>query len=187
MPSPAVRSVNKSRGTHNCIWNEPQYLCRFHRSLKLPCHEFFFLWPDMENNPYLQSSWWWPPWRVITRWQCWHGQWPWWQPVKIPELCDGLLGRNCFAFCKTYREWKGVMGFALWCCLSTKLNFDFELHFWWVSSYISIRLGRLRWVPTVHCTGRRGLNLLTVVRPVELAQYAGAKPRGSSDKWLPYT
>ena len=28
----------------------------------------------------------------------------------------------------------------------------------------------LRWVPTAHCAGRRGLNLLTAVRPVELAQ-----------------
>ena len=34
-----------------------------------------------------------------------------------------------------------------------------------------IRLGPLRWVPTVHCAGRRGLNLLTAVRPVELAHW----------------
>ena len=32
----------------------------------------------------------------------------------------------------------------------------------------SIRLGPLRWVPIAHCAGRRGLNLLTVVKPVEL-------------------
>ena len=36
-----------------------------------------------------------------------------------------------------------------------------------------IRLGPLRWVPTVHCAGRRGLNLLTAVRPVELAHCLG--------------
>ena len=34
----------------------------------------------------------------------------------------------------------------------------------------SIRLGPMRWVPTAHCAGRRGLNLLTAVSPVELAQ-----------------
>ena len=33
----------------------------------------------------------------------------------------------------------------------------------------SIRLGPMRWVPTAHCAGRRGLNLLTAVSPVELA------------------
>ena len=33
----------------------------------------------------------------------------------------------------------------------------------------SIRLGPLRWVLTSHCAGSRGLNLLTAVRPVELA------------------
>ena len=35
---------------------------------------------------------------------------------------------------------------------------------------ISIRLGHLQWVPTAHCAGRQGLNLLTAVRPVELSQ-----------------
>ena len=34
----------------------------------------------------------------------------------------------------------------------------------------SIRLGPWRWAPTAHCAGRRGLNLLTAARPVELAQ-----------------
>ena len=33
----------------------------------------------------------------------------------------------------------------------------------------SIWLGPLRLVPTAHCAGRRGLNLLTAVRPVKLA------------------
>ena len=44
---------------------------------------------------------------------------------------------------------------------------DWSVH---SGSYFSIRLGPLRWVPTAHCAGRRGLNLLTTVRPVELAQ-----------------
>ena len=35
----------------------------------------------------------------------------------------------------------------------------------------SIRLGPMRWVPTAHCAGRRGLNLLTAVSPVELAHW----------------
>ena len=57
--------------------------------------------------------------------------------------------------------------------LSVKLN-SFRI---WVEFLIgqlilevtfSIRLGPLRWVPTAHCAGRRGLNLLTAVRPVEL-------------------
>ena len=34
---------------------------------------------------------------------------------------------------------------------------------------ISIRLGHLQWVPKTHCAGRRRLNLLTAIRPVELA------------------
>ena len=37
----------------------------------------------------------------------------------------------------------------------------------------SIRLGPMRWVPTAHCAGRRGLNLLTAVSPVELAHCVG--------------
>ena len=39
---------------------------------------------------------------------------------------------------------------------------------------ISIRLGPLRWVPTAQRAGRRGLNLLAAVRPVELAQWTRA-------------
>ena len=41
----------------------------------------------------------------------------------------------------------------------------------------SIRLRYLRWVPKVHCAGRRGLNLLTVLR---LAQSLSLRPNGVS-------
>ena len=37
----------------------------------------------------------------------------------------------------------------------------------------TIRLVPLRWVPTAYCAGKRGLNLLTAVRPVKLVQYQG--------------
>ena len=51
----------------------------------------------------------------------------------------------------------------------------------------SIRLGPMWWVPTAHCAGRRGLNLLTAVSPVELAHcvwvvicYRSANPTGGT-------
>ena len=46
-------------------------------------------------------------------------------------------------------------------------NSDWSVH---SVSYFFIRLWPLRWVPTAHCAGRWGLNLLIAVRPVELAQ-----------------
>ena len=83
-------------------------------------------------------------------------------------------GPNCFAFCKTYWKWKRSDGFHI--MVSTISLILIRI---WVESLIgkfilevtfSIRLGPLRGVPTAHCAGRRGSNLLTVVRPVELAQ-----------------
>ena len=54
----------------------------------------------------------------------------------------------------------------------------------------SIQLAPLRWVPTAHCAGRRGLNLLTAVRPVELTHCSGnwrcehAQDRGFLRNWV---
>ena len=76
--SPTVRSVNKSRGTQNCIRYEPQYaICLvftirlYYKALKID-----FIWSDMANNLQLQSSWRWPLWQDRSLW-------PWWKPVKV--------------------------------------------------------------------------------------------------------
>ena len=113
--------------------------------------------------------------QVIARCQRWARLVPWWQPMKLPWWCDRLRDQNYLAFCETYRKWKRAMGFTFWCCLLPEFNFAFVSNFWLASSLwkllFSIRLGPLRWVPTALCAGRRGLNLLTAVRPVELAQW----------------
>ena len=65
-----------------------------------------------------------------------------------------------------------MTGFTLWCCF--KLNWisilsrfsDCSVH---SGSYYSFQLGPMRWILTTHCAGRRGLNILTAVRPVKLA------------------
>ena len=67
-----------------------------------------------------------------------------------------------------------VMGFTLWCCLWPKFDFENESNFWLVSLFWKFRFPfdwelcdeyrRAR-----HCADRRDLNLLTAVRPVELA------------------
>ena len=58
--------------------------------------------------------------------------------------------------------------FELHWILILSLISDWSVH---SGNYFSIRLGPLRWVPTAQGAGRRGLNLLTAVRPVGLAQW----------------
>ena len=73
--------------------------------------------------------------QVTARSQCWAWSVPWWQPMKIPQWCDSLSYQNCFALCKTYWEWKRVMGVTLWCCLLAKFDLEFESNFQLVSSF----------------------------------------------------
>ena len=61
--SPAVRSVNKSRDTRNCVRSEPKvcHLCPRRHWFILQIHRNYFECSDIANTPQLQSSW---------RWQC---------------------------------------------------------------------------------------------------------------------
>ena len=57
--TPAVRSVNKSRDTRNCVQNEPKYaICvLFATRLYYKALGIIFLSFDIANTPQVQSSW----------------------------------------------------------------------------------------------------------------------------------
>ena len=117
---PAVRSVNKSHDTRNCVQNEPKYaICvlvatrLYYKVLEIILCAL--IWQIRHNynrlddaNVKLQFT---------ARCQRWARPVPWWQPMKIPYWCDRWRGQNCLAFCKTFWKWKRMMGFILWCCL----------------------------------------------------------------------
>ena len=115
--SPAVRSVNKSRDTRNCVQNEPEYaICvifttiSYYKALgSILCG---LVWQIRHNY---NRSWRWPLWHysspqdVSTGCGQYHGDNSW-------KFCN-LKDQHWFAFCKTYWKWKRVMGSTLWCCL----------------------------------------------------------------------
>ena len=57
--SPAVRSVNKSRDTRNCVQNEPMYVICVLVATRLyyKATGIIFVCCDIANTPQLQSSW----------------------------------------------------------------------------------------------------------------------------------
>ena len=136
---------------------------------------------DIANTPQFQSSWRWPLWCYIT------GH----RKMSVLGTASAMLttqensvmmwslkGPKMFCVSWNLLEMKKIDGFHI-----MALPIRYILIRVWVEFLIgqfileevtfSIRLGPLRWVPTAHCAGRRGLNLLTAVRPVELSQYQG--------------
>ena len=118
--SPAVRSVNKSRNTRNCVQKEPEYaICvifttrLYHKSLGLIlCH---LIWQIGHNYTRLDDG------HcdvgghrkmsvlgAIGTMVTTHDNFVMMWSFKWPKL---------FAFCKTYWRLKRVMGFTLWFCL----------------------------------------------------------------------
>ena len=129
---------------------------------------------DMAYNRQLQSS----CWLALSRdrslqdgyaGQCW---WTWWQPLKMSQpynhLTDQIILRPVKPIgneeeCRV-SYYEAIFKLNLISIL--KRLFVCSVH---SGSYIFIWLGPLRSVPIAHCAGR-GLNLLTAVKPVELAQ-----------------
>ena len=131
---------------------------------------------DMANSRQMHSSWYWPMWQDMSPrdGSVRHCRLPWWQPMTIIQSCDRLRDWNCFASFETYWKWKRGMVFTPWCCFQLNwISISSRTSDWLVhsESYLIIRLEPLRWVPFTHSAGRRGLNLLTAVRPVELVQW----------------
>ena len=118
--SPAVRSVNKSRDTRNCVQNEPECaICAifitslYHKALGLILSDL--IWQIRHDYTRLDDG---------------HCDVTGHRKMSVLGTVGTMVtthehfvmrwllkDQNCFAFCKTYWKWKGVMGFTLWCCL----------------------------------------------------------------------
>ena len=149
MASPAVRSVNKSRNTHN-------YIRTSHGLWYVSCLP----------HVYITKLW-----KLILFWSdtiFWR-----WSPIfdgtghrKMAVL--GMAGDHADNPWKFFNhvilERPKLFG-ILWNILEWRIS-DWSVH---SGRYILIRRGPLRWVPIAHCAGtcRRGLNILTAVKPVE--------------------
>ena len=136
-------SVGKSRDRQHCIRNEQQYEIRdvFTTRLCYNAMKIDFVWSDMANNLQLHSSWWWPLCRDSPPQDgsAGHGQWPSWQPVKIPSLCN-----------RDEEEWRVETVFKLNWISNLNMISDWSVH---SKRYLPFRLGPLRWVPIAHVGG----------------------------------
>ena len=97
-----------------------------------------------------------------------HGDKPWKFRNHVIVWGTIIVWRSVKPFGNEIEWWIsncGVVFKLTWISILSRIS-DCSVHY---RNYFSIRLGPLRWVPTTHCAGRRGLILLTAVRPVELA------------------
>ena len=133
-----------------------------------------FVLSDIANTPQFQPSWRWPLWcyrspQDVSTGHGWcHGDNPWKFRNDVIVYGTKIVLRLVKPIGNEKKWWISYYGVAY------KLNSNPNLTEFLIGQFIlevtfSIRLGPLWWVPTAHCAGRRGLNLLTAVRPVELA------------------
>ena len=149
-------------------------LCPPHHSFILQSPRNNVLYFDMSNMSQLQPSWRWPLWQYRSpqdvsagHGQC-HGDHPWQFPNDVIVWGTKIIQRSVKLIGNEKERWVSHY------CVVYKLNLismwvEFLIGQFIMEVNISIQLGHLRWVPTAYCAGRRGLTLLTVVRPVELA------------------
>ena len=150
-------------------------MCPRRHSFILQIPRNYFECSDIANTPQLQSSW---------RWQC---EFTVHRKMSALSTAGAMVtthdnsvmmwsfkGPKLFSVLENLMEMKKKDGLHIVVLSISLISFRiwdvFLIGQFILVVTFSIRLGPLRWVPTAHCAGRRGLNLLTAVRPVELAQ-----------------
>ena len=180
--SPVVRLVNNSRDRQTCVRNKPECAScvifdtrLYYKALKLIVCDL--IWQINYNYSRLDDG----HFDVTGRriYHCWS------RPVIIVTTHQNSVimwsfkGPKLFAFCTTYWEkawWAThyIVVYKLILISNLSRIFDWSVH---SRSYFLYSTGTFAVSTDSHCAGRRGLNLLTVVVPVELAHWLKAWSR----------